>query len=256
MPAFFTLFLRGPQLQVPRWKPGSLLRLSRTPPTALRFFRESALFTPSASGGSWSTGTGSSIGSPPHKSTKRACPANCRFQEGDATNLHQVPEHAFDLVVSSFGAMFAPKPFEVAKETVRVTRPGGRITMGSWIPNDPTLVAQTLKISSAGTPPPPEGFVSPMTWGSGILTRLFDAANRFHIDDAATASPPDAFVHDEERDHIGREAIHAWIEDTTQKYHSKFEVTCSEPHGDVTRVTAKVSGDFPGNPIDLRYGKI
>jgi hypothetical protein len=167
-----------------------------------------------------------------------------------------VPEHAFDLVVSSFGAMFAPKPFEVAKETVRVTRPGGRITMGSWIPNDPTLVAQTLKISSAGTPPPPEGFVSPMTWGSGILTRLFDAANRFHIDDAATASPLDAFVHDEERDHIGREAIHAWIEDTTQKYHSKFEVTCSESHGDVTRVTAKVSGDFPGNPIDLRYGKI
>jgi len=175
--AFFTLFLRGPQLQVPRWKPGSLLRLSRTPPTALRFFRESALFTPSASGGSWSTGTGSSIGSRPHKSTKRACPANCRFQEGDATNLHQVPDQAFDLVVSFFGAMFAPKPFEVAKETVRVTRPGGRITMGSWIPNDPTLVAQTLKISSAYTPPPPEGFVSPMTWGieSNVIERFAGA---------------------------------------------------------------------------------
>ena len=75
--------------------------------------------------------------------------ANCRFQEGDAANLHQVPEAAFDLVVSIFGAMFAPKPFEVAKETVRVTRPGGRIIMGNWIPNDPTLVAQILKISSA-----------------------------------------------------------------------------------------------------------
>ena len=46
-----------------------------------------------------------------------------------------------------------------------MTRPGGRIVMGNWIPNDPTLVAQILKISSAYSPPPPEGFVSPMTWG-------------------------------------------------------------------------------------------
>ena len=61
--------------------------------------------------------------------------------------------------------MFAPKPFDVAKEMVRVTRPGGRIVMGNWIPNDPTLVAQILKISAAYSPPPPEGFVSPMTWG-------------------------------------------------------------------------------------------
>jgi ubiquinone/menaquinone biosynthesis C-methylase UbiE len=103
--------------------------------------------------------------------------ANCRFQEGDATNLHQVPDQAFDLVVSIFGAMFAPKPLEVAKETVRVTRPGGRIIMGNWIPNDPTLVAQILKISSAYTPPPPEGFVSPMTWGieSNVIERFAGA---------------------------------------------------------------------------------
>lgn len=90
---------------------------------------------------------------------------NLRFEEGDATNLHRLPDHSFDVVVSMFGAMFAPKPFEVAKEMVRVTRAGGRIVMGNWIPDDPTLVAQTLKISSAYTPPPPEGFVSPMTWG-------------------------------------------------------------------------------------------
>ena len=90
---------------------------------------------------------------------------NVKFQEGDASNLEQVPDKSFDLVVSIFGAMFAPKPFEVAKEMVRVTRPGGRIVMGNWIPNDPTLVAQILKISSNYTPPPPEGFVSPMTWG-------------------------------------------------------------------------------------------
>src|SRR5213083_3565321 len=90
---------------------------------------------------------------------------NLRFQEGDACNLSGLADDMFDLVVSIFGAMFAPKPFDVAKEMVRVTRPRGRIVMGNWIPNDPTLVAQILKISSNYTPPPPEGFVSPMTWG-------------------------------------------------------------------------------------------
>jgi ubiquinone/menaquinone biosynthesis C-methylase UbiE len=100
--------------------------------------------------------------------------ANLKFQEGDASNLEQLPDKAFDLVVSVFGAMFAPRPFDVAKEMVRVTRPGGRIVMGNWIPNDPTLVAQILKISSSYTPPPPEGFVSPMTWGieSNIIERF------------------------------------------------------------------------------------
>lgn len=90
---------------------------------------------------------------------------NCRFQEGDATNLHELAAGSFDLVVSVFGAMFAPRPFDVAKEMVRVAKPGGRVIMGNWIPNDPTLVAQILKISAAYTPPPPEDFVSPMTWG-------------------------------------------------------------------------------------------
>lgn len=91
--------------------------------------------------------------------------ANCRFQEGDASDLHELNDESFDLVVSIFGAMFAPRPFDVAKEMVRVTRPGGRIVMGNWIPNDPTLVAQILRISASYSPPPPEGFVSPMTWG-------------------------------------------------------------------------------------------
>ncbi len=90
---------------------------------------------------------------------------NCRFQEGDASNLEGLDDDSFDLVVSIFGAMFAPRPFDVAKEMVRVTKPGGRIVMGNWIPNDPTLVAQILKISAAYSPPPPEGFVSPMLWG-------------------------------------------------------------------------------------------
>jgi SAM-dependent methyltransferase len=102
---------------------------------------------------------------------------NCRFQEGDASNLDGLSDDAFDLTISIFGAMFAPKPMDVAKEMVRVTRPSGRIVMGNWIPGDPTLVAQILRISSAYSPPPPEGFVSPMTWGvEGDVSERFTAA--------------------------------------------------------------------------------
>jgi ubiquinone/menaquinone biosynthesis C-methylase UbiE len=103
--------------------------------------------------------------------------SNCTFQEGDAIDLHELKDESFDLVVSIFGAMFAPKPFDVAREMVRVTRPGGRIVMGNWIPGDPTLVAQILKISSAYTPPPPEGFISPMLWGveSHVIERFESA---------------------------------------------------------------------------------
>jgi SAM-dependent methyltransferase len=90
---------------------------------------------------------------------------NCTFQEGDASDLRELDDERFDLVVSFFGAMFAPRPLDVAKEMVRVARPGGRIVMGNWILNDPTLVAQILRIASSYSPPPPEGFVSPMTWG-------------------------------------------------------------------------------------------
>ncbi len=109
-----------------------------------------------------------------NKRAKEQGLANCTFQEGDASNLHALKDQSFDLVVSIFGAMFAPKPFDVAKEMVRVTRPGGRIVMGNWIPNDPTLVAQILKISAAYAPPPPEGFISPMTWGieSNVIERF------------------------------------------------------------------------------------
>ncbi|MFO1482078.1 MAG: class I SAM-dependent methyltransferase [Verrucomicrobiaceae bacterium] len=103
--------------------------------------------------------------------------ANCRFQEGCATSLAELADQSFDLVVSIFGAMFAPRPHDVAKAMVRVTKPGGRIVMGNWIPGDPTLVAQILKISSAYTPPPPEGFVSPMMWGvESHVTERFGAA--------------------------------------------------------------------------------
>lgn len=99
------------------------------------------------------------------------------FREGDASRLDDVADDSFDLTLSVFGAMFAPRPFDVAKEMVRVTKPGGRIVMGNWIPGDPTFVSQVLRISSAYLPPPPEGFVSPMTWGvADHIVERFTAA--------------------------------------------------------------------------------
>src|SRR5215469_14907010 len=109
-----------------------------------------------------------------NKRAREAGLTRLKFQEGDASNLEGVADHSFDLVLSVFGAMFSPKPLDVAKELVRVTKPGGRIVMGNWIPNDPTFVSQLLKVSSAFTPPPPEGFISPMLWGveTHILERF------------------------------------------------------------------------------------
>lgn len=87
------------------------------------------------------------------------------FEEGDAGGLEGIGDHTFDLSLSVFGAMFAPQPFDAARELVRVTKPGGRVVMGNWIPGDPTFVSELLRVSSAFTPPPPAGFVSPMLWG-------------------------------------------------------------------------------------------
>ena len=117
---------------------------------------------------------------------------NLTFQEGDASDLSAIEDQRFDLVVSIFGAMFAPRPNDVAKEMVRVTKPGGRIVMGNWIPGDPTLVAQILKTSLAYSPPPPEGFVSPMAWGieATVLERFGSAG----IDEGQVSFERDTFV--------------------------------------------------------------
>ena len=118
--------------------------------------------------------------------------ANLRFEEGDASALTNLADNSFDLVVSIFGAMFAPRPFDVAAEMVRVTKPGGRIVMGNWIPGDPTLVAQVLKISAAYTPPPPDGFVSPVTWGQEAqVVERFTAAG---VPADAIRCTPDTYI--------------------------------------------------------------
>ncbi|MEO6069088.1 MAG: methyltransferase domain-containing protein [Chitinophagaceae bacterium] len=111
------------------------------------------------------------------RAEKEGVADRCKISEGDVMDLKNQEDASFDLVMSIFGAMFAPRPFDTAKELVRVTRKGGRIIMGNWIPGDPTFVAQILKISSAYTPPPPEGFVSPMLWGvEDEVIRRFESA--------------------------------------------------------------------------------
>jgi ubiquinone/menaquinone biosynthesis C-methylase UbiE len=130
--------------------------------------------------------------------TRRAAQAgladSCTFLQGDACDLSGIENKSFDLVISIFGAMFAPRPFDVAREMARVTRPGGRIIMGNWIPNDPTLVAQILKTCAAYTPPPPEGFVSPMLWGS--TPKVIERFGEAHIADEAITWEREQYVFD------------------------------------------------------------
>lgn len=116
---------------------------------------------------------------------------NLKFHEGDACNLEGVADASFDLSMSVFGAMFAPKPFAVAKEMVRVTKPGGRVVMGNWIPGDPTFVSQLLKISAAFTPPPSEGFISPMLWG--VASHIMERFGRAGIPAGNIAMATDVF---------------------------------------------------------------
>ena len=123
----------------------------------------------------------------------RAGLSRLTFREGDACDLQGVGDHAFDLTLSVFGAMFAPRPFDVAREMVRVTRPGGRIVMGNWIPDDPSsFVSQLLKISASFLPPPPEGFVSPMTWG--VETHIVERFGRAGVPKAQISTVEDTFL--------------------------------------------------------------
>ena len=93
--------------------------------------------------------------------------ANIRFENGDASDLKDLPDDTFDTVVTMFGAMFAPGRETVATEMVRVRRPGGRIVMGNWIPGDPTLVAQILQDQLGVLPAAAGGLRQPDDVGHG-----------------------------------------------------------------------------------------
>jgi SAM-dependent methyltransferase len=83
------------------------------------------------------------------------------FIEGDAEKL-PYPAAQFDVVLSMFGAMFAPRPEVVASEFKRVCRAGGLIAMGNWTPEG--FVGQMFKITAQHAPPPP-GMLPPSLWG-------------------------------------------------------------------------------------------
>ena len=90
-----------------------------------------------------------------------------QFDEGDAESL-PYDDAAFDVIVSMFGAMFAPRPELVAAELVRVSRPGGRIAMANWTPEG--FVGQMFKTTGKHVPPPPS-MPSPLKWGDQETVR-------------------------------------------------------------------------------------
>jgi len=92
---------------------------------------------------------------------------HARFDEGDAEQL-PYPDASFNLVISMFGAMFAPRPDLVAAELLRVCSPAGRIAMANWTPQ--SHIAQMFKIIGGYVPPSPL-MVSPLKWGDEDTVR-------------------------------------------------------------------------------------
>lgn len=95
------------------------------------------------------------------RSRARAEGLEIQFDEADAEHL-PYGDSSFDVVMSMFGAMFAPRPEKVAAELIRVCRPGGRIAMANWTPTG--FVGQMFKITAAYAPPSPLA-PSPVLWG-------------------------------------------------------------------------------------------
>ena len=89
---------------------------------------------------------------------------NCRFDEGDAEALPYA-DGSFDAVVTMFGAMFAPRPDQVAAELTRVCRPGGRVAMANWTPQG--FIGKMFKLTASHVTPP-AGMASPVLWGDEV----------------------------------------------------------------------------------------
>lgn len=86
-----------------------------------------------------------------------------------------------------------------------------------------------------------------------IITRYLEAANRFDAAGAAECFTADARVHDEGHDHVGQDAVRAWVAETSHKYQPKFDLLEVKGSGAQVPVFVRVSGRFPGSPIDLEY---
>ncbi|MDB6093916.1 MAG: hypothetical protein JWM32_1478 [Verrucomicrobia bacterium] len=85
------------------------------------------------------------------------------------------------------------------------------------------------------------------------VTGYVEAANRFEAAEAAEHFTADATVHDENHDYVGRDAIRAWIAETSRKYRPGFTVMRSSVTGDAVNLAVAVSGQFPGSPVTLDY---
>jgi SAM-dependent methyltransferase len=107
---------------------------------------------------------------------------NVRFEEGDAEELPYA-DHSFDVVVTMFGAMFAPRPEKVAAELLRVCKPGGIIAMANWTPHG--FVGKSFEVTSKMVPPPP--VPPPVLWGDETVVRqrLRHEAHRLHSAECA-----------------------------------------------------------------------
>jgi len=90
------------------------------------------------------------------------------YTEGDAEALPYAGGQ-FDLVVTMFGVMFAPRPSIATAEMLRVTRPGGRVAMANWAPEG--FIGKMFQVFKAHLPPPPAGVPSPMGWGDEATVR-------------------------------------------------------------------------------------
>lgn len=96
------------------------------------------------------------------------------WHEGDAEAL-PFPDQHFDVVVSQFGHIFAPRPDIALREMLRVLRPGGTIAFSTWPPE--TCTGRTFRLVARYSPPPPEGVVSPTLWGTpAVITERFGQA--------------------------------------------------------------------------------
>jgi SAM-dependent methyltransferase len=92
------------------------------------------------------------------------------FQVADAENL-PFEDASFDVVLSTYGVMFAPNQERAASELLRVTKPGGRIGLANWTPDG--FIGRLFEVVSRFVPPPP-GLRSPMDWGTETrLVELF-----------------------------------------------------------------------------------
>lgn len=97
------------------------------------------------------------------------------FIEGDAENL-PFDDASFDRVVSVFGVMFAPDQQRAADELVRVCKPGGKIGVCAWTPDG--VNGRMFALMGSRMPPPPEGFMPPVLWGTEErLRQLFAGSN-------------------------------------------------------------------------------